>query len=87
MCIRPSYLALIKNESKDHNPPPAYAYTHTQTPIVTVFIYIVCRFWVCIGTGLILTGRTNSSPERVWSPVHLSSTSKKKLLPFPKKVV
>ena len=64
MCIRPSYLALIKNESKNHNPPRICI--HTQTPIVTVFIYIVCRFWVCIGTGLILTGRTNSSPERVF---------------------
>ena len=70
-------------------PPHAYAYTHTQTPIVTVFIYILCSFGVCIGTGLILTGRTNFSPERVtacrvlilaiarirqWQQAHLQSS-------------
>ena len=54
---------------------------HTQTPIVTVFIYIVCRFWVCIGTGLILTGRTNSSPERVFELI-ASTPSKLKFKLF-----
>ena len=60
-----------------HVPPPPHAYaytcTHTQTPIVTVFFYILCSFGVCIGTGLILTGRTNFSPERV-SPSTKNST-------------
>jgi len=37
----------------------------SERVIVTVFIYILCRFGVCIGTGRILTGRTNFSPERV----------------------
>ena len=46
MCICPSYLALIKNESKDHNPLPLIC-IHTHKPLLWQFSFTLSADFGC----------------------------------------